>query len=1065
MYQENSGLALSAQQKHALNINENEGVNNNQSNIQFCMGISGSLDYDRLQAAFEQVVLTHEVLRTAYRLETGLRYPYQYVLEESAQFEWTYKDLSQNNEARKSLKRLQQQQYEQTFELTSGQVCRLAVGKLGENHFELIITLSSIVADQYTIEQLFTSLVRAYDGKQSDLPDSEEITQYTQFSHWLSELQQESEAAESLAYWQGLGDTSFAPLALPYRLNPSAGGLNTKLNVTQKLTGNGWQALTSLAAQRDIDLATLIGASWTSLLYRISGQEKYQIAWHHDCRRDYEELEDSLGLFAKSLPVTVPLDHQTPFSAWVSKLENQLGYHLEAQEYWQADQNELSSYKAAAFEYTQSPDEQSLDQLKFSLRQRTVSLDEAEIKLTVRESNSGLELIMSYQLGCYTNESVERLLAQLVTLLEDVSNSYELPIGDLALVSEQESNKLLAWQGASLELGQVPVYRDIEKHAVTSPEALALVCSEQTYTYSELDKKANRLANILVGQGISAGETVAILLPRCPESIIAILAIWKAGACYLPLDTEWPLSRIDTVLKDANAPAMVTLSSISSADIRVRIDLDTLSKEPGDENGPNVSVDLHQPAYLLYTSGSTGTPKGVLVEHGQLLNYVRGIGKTLALKSGRQFALSSTLAADLGNTLLFHALVNGQTLNVLSLQQATDANAFAEYMVQHAVDTIKLVPSHLEALLTAAKPVQVLPTQTLILGGEATPASLLKRIRALSPDLAIYNHYGPTETTVGVLVHALPASDAVCSDTLPLTTVLPNNQVYILNENQKLAATGEKGELYIAGDNVARGYLNNLDANETRFLFLPDLAQGKVYRTGDLARYRPEGGISLIGRADHQVKIRGFRLELGDVESAILKLHQVKQAVVMPYGDGTSRQLAAYVVPSHPEDFDAKQLSQQLALELPDYMVPARLFNQEFLPLLASGKVDRANLPDPETLPLSHRDNLVMPENEIEEIIAAIWQELLGVEQVGVTWDFFEIGGHSLMAIKVISRARKLLQVELPPGILFEYSQVRSLANAAVKYEASPGKLLAVAKLRKKLSGMSPVQRAALKVQ
>ncbi|MEY8240023.1 MAG: amino acid adenylation domain-containing protein [Cycloclasticus sp.] len=1038
MYQQ-QGLALSPQQKRILQLHDNKGANNAEY-VQLTIGLTGHLAQVRLKSALEQVMLTHEIFRTAFRTQPGLKYPYQYVLDKGPELPWGYHDFSQSEDSKAELLRLQQEQASTVFELIQGKVLGAALTKISENEHQLVITLSALVADQFSLDKLTGLLGQTYhrlvEGEYFNSDNlSDDTTQYTQFSEWLTELQDDEDATQYLAYWQELELDAVPQLVLPYRLNPPAGSQFFKTSLSQKLDDESWRKLQKLAVSKNVNLPSLLGACWSSLLSRIGGQENYLMAWQHDCRHDYEELADGLGHFAKALPLHVSITPQTAFASWVNTLENQLEQHLDAQEYWPADQTVITNHTTAAFEYRQiSPSYQAGD-VRFTVEKCIESCDDSEIKLTASAKKcpqgDSLELLVNYRVSRYSKVAIERLLDQLVTLLKGLPETYHQSIGGLSIVSQQERESLLDWQGETLDMGPHALIHIIEEQARLKPHAVALANGVETYSYEELNHKANKLANYLIAKGVSIDAAVAILLPRGPQSVVVILAIWKAGACYVPLDVGWPQDRINAVLSDADAKAVVTLAGVDVSDDTPRVDLDTLDLGAVNNESPQTTIQLNQVAYILYTSGSTGAPKGVVVEHRQLLNYVLGVSESLILHENRHFALTSTLAADLGNTLLFGALAYGGTLHVMTLEQVTDANGFAEYMEKYPLDAIKLVPSHLEALLSADRPERVLPRKTLVLGGEATSLSLLTRIRALAPELDIFNHYGPTETTVGVLVHSLKADALLHGDTLPLTRPLPNTRIFLLDAKQQLVATGEKGEVFVGGDNVTRGYLHDADATEKAYLTLADYGQGPMYRTGDIARYLPEGGIELVGRADHQVKVRGFRLELGDVEVALSKLPEVKQAVVTSWGEGTALQLCGYLLPADMEasqpKLDLDAVRTRLGELLPDYMVPARLFSLDFLPLLASGKVDRKALPDPGSR--ERNQEYVAPRGELEQKLADIWQQLLPVERVGRLDNFFGLGGHSLLAVSLMARVKKELNLALPIKLIFQYSNIAQLAD------------------------------------
>ena len=458
----------------------------------------------------------------------------------------------------------------------------------------------------------------------------------------------------------------------------------------------------------------------------------------------------------------------------------------------------------------------------------------------------------------------------------------------------------VAYPGKELSLHQL-----IEEQAGRTPDQVALVFEQQSLTYGELNRRANQLAHHLRGLGVGPDVLVGLLVERSLEMIVGLLGILKAGGAYVPIDTTFPQDRIAFMLTDANAKVLLTQTSLlkSLPDGAVQtICLDSFdwngSKGPTQNEAPFYPRHL---AYVIYTSGSTGQPKGVGVEHRNIVNYVLGVSERFAFEPGMNHATVSTIAADLGNTVLFPALVTGGCLHVISQERAENQAMLAEYFMRETIDVLKIVPSHLAALQTGRRPEQVMPRRRLILGGEASRLDWVERLRTLSPGCEIHNHYGPTETTVGVLTYHVEGPLLTTqTGTLPLGRPLPNSRVYILDERGEPVPIGVQGELCIGGAGVARGYLNRPELTAEKFV--PDsfggLPGGRLYRTGDLARCLPDGNIEFCGRIDHQVKIHGYRVELGEIEGALRERGGLRDAVVMAIDDESGgKQLVAYVVP------------------------------------------------------------------------------------------------------------------------------------------------------------------------
>jgi amino acid adenylation domain-containing protein len=540
-----------------------------------------------------------------------------------------------------------------------------------------------------------------------------------------------------------------------------------------------------------------------------------------------------------------------------------------------------------------------------------------------------------------------------------------------------------------------------------------------------------------------ANDRVGLCIDRGLEMIVGLLAILKAGAAYVPLNPEHPRERLELQLSESNAAVLVTAAgSIDGAltfkgeTIDLKLHRGWLDNEPA--TNPPRKATPGELAYVIYTSGSTGIPKGVAVSHANLANYTQFILQRLSVSGPLHFASVSTISADLGNTCIFPSLLSGGCLHLLSYEVAMSGELFSEYTSKHPIDVLKIVPSHLNALLSAETQGQFLPSQYLISGGEALSWELVQRIARLKPTCRIINHYGPTETTVGSLTCDVEA-DLVSpyAATVPLGRPIANTKVYVLDRYQQPTPNGVAGELFIGGAGVARGYLNQVAETASKFLADPfsDEPGARVYRTGDLVRYLPDGKLEFLGRADHQVKIRGFRVELAEIEAVLTSHANIQQAVVVARKDHESQgttseqRLVAYLLSVTTKPPAADELRQLLRLKLPEHMVPAAFVFLKSMPLTANGKIDRAALPAPDDLRPELKKIFVAPRTAIELELARIWSSLLKISDVGVHDNFFDLGGHSLLATQVVSRMRQSFKVEISLRSLFETPTIAALAQ------------------------------------
>ncbi|HEV2735978.1 MAG TPA: amino acid adenylation domain-containing protein, partial [Longimicrobiaceae bacterium] len=775
-------------------------------------------------------------------------------------------------------------------------------------------------------------------------------------------------------------------------------------------------------------------------LGRYAGQEDVVVG-SANAGRTRQEIEGLIGFFVNMLVLRGDLSGDPTWRELLARVrETVLGAHAHQELPFERIVDELGVER--------SPTHTPLFQAIFNLGRSTgpagrleldgmrlepfggeASAGKFDLNMLVSETPSGLSGVLVYREALFQADTMARMAGHLEVAVEALLAAPERRLSELSLLRGAERAQVLeGWNATEAPFADgARVHELFAAQAARTPDAPALVSEDGTLTYAELDRAANRLAHRLLGLGVVPEARVGVLLEPSGGFVVALLAVLKAGGAYLPLDPSTPPERLASVLEDAGAAAVVARDGSHPALRRtraamVRPDAEELSREPAD--APSVAVRPENAAYLIYTSGSTGQPKGVVVEHRQLANYVRAAALRLGLVPGMSHALVSTVAADLGNTVLYPSLCTGGTLHVLPREVATSGERFADYVRAQGIDVLKIVPSHLAALLGAGG-AGVLPRRLLVLGGEASRSAWVDELRAQAPGLVVVNHYGPTETTVGVLTHTVAEGER--GATVPLGRPLANTRVYVLDRPGQPVPVGAPGELYVGGAQVARGYAGQPEQTAERFVpdpFGPGPG-GRLYRTGDRVRWLASGELEFLGRVDAQVKVRGFRVEPGEIEAALAEHAAVRDAVVVLREDVEGQpRLAAYVVLQGGADLGAAGLKEHLGERLPEYMVPAAYVALESIPLTPSGKLDRRALPAPD-----ETARYVAPRSAVEEVLAGIWSEVLGAERVGVDASFFELGGDSLLGVRMVSRVRKALGVKLQMKVLFEANTVASLAT------------------------------------
>jgi amino acid adenylation domain-containing protein len=575
-----------------------------------------------------------------------------------------------------------------------------------------------------------------------------------------------------------------------------------------------------------------------------------------------------------------------------------------------------------------------------------------------------------------------------------------------------------------------------EQQVEKDPDSVAVVFNEQRLTYRELNQRTNQIAHYLRGLGVGPDSLVGVCLQRSPEMVAGLLGVWKAGGAYVPLDPSYPKERLAFMVSDAAVQVLLTekrcehlFSPAHSRTVRLDSDWPLIARES--QSNPDSGATPSDLAYVMYTSGSTGTPKGAMILQSGLVNYLTWAIKTYGVKPGGSVPVHSSISFDLTVTSLYTPLLAGAGVELLA-EDAAAQSLLAALQRQKGRSLVKITPAHLELLSQQLTPDEVADmTNVFVIGGENLLAEKLRMWREFAPATRLINEYGPTETVVGCCVYEVQADDPR-NGSVPIGRPIDNTQLYVLDSDLQPIPVGETGELYIGGAGVARGYWNRPELTEERFL--PDPFSGepgaRMYKSGDLARYRPDGILEYLGRADNQVKVRGYRIELGEIEATLASHPGVQSCAVLAREDEPGdRQLVGYVRPAKDQSLVPEELRTFLEQRLPAYMVPAHFVLLGSLPLTPNGKVDRKALPAPSNQSIAVTTTTVAPRTGTEKALAAIWAELLKVDAVGVDDNFFDLGGHSLMVFKALSRIRDVFAVDLPVQDFFENPTIAEIAK------------------------------------
>ncbi|MEW5926734.1 MAG: amino acid adenylation domain-containing protein [Gemmatimonadota bacterium] len=1010
--------------------------------------LRGGLDGRALEAAITSVARHHEILRTTFRVLPGVGLPVQVVGEE-VRVPLERRDLA-------GLPPRERAGEEAAWlrslagggdDAGDGSLLRAVLFRRDEGEHALYLGLPAVCADPLTLDNLVAEVGAAYGriaGGGRDEP--EDAVQYVDFSEWVNEMLASDEARDGQDFWSGRGARETAGTALLDLWRAEVNGAGPTGTHQRLFSPRATRALDEAARAHGADAAAWLLAAWQVLIFRHAGRGDFTVGVGVE-GRTFPEFRRSLGPFAKYVPVPAHVREGEPFAALAAEAEAALAEARSWQDFYAWDPREAaapgggegSARPGFGFDYAGTPAEaEERGGVAWSVERRWHQIDRFGLRLSIErvreDGGEALRATLYYDAATQPAEGAERLLRRFGVLLADTLKAPAARVEVLGLLDPGEREEvLLRWSSTPAELpADVPVHRLFEAQAKRTPGAAALGFEGGTLTYAELDARADRLAHALVARGVRPDGRVGLLLERSPEMMAAILAVLKAGGAYVPLDPSYPVDRLRYLAEDAGLALVVAGAGLEArlgADARVPVvtipELEEAAPSAG--GAPVVEVRGAGAAYVIYTSGSTGAPKGVVVEHRGLANQVAWMQQRFPLGAGDVVLQKTPFSFDASVWEILVPLLAGARLELAPPGSHADGAYLAEAVARHGVGTLQVVPSQLRLVLASGGLAGWRGLRRLFSGGEPLTEALRATVAAELPGVELVNLYGPTETTVQVAYWEAGAGE---EGPVPIGRPVSNARLYVLDGSLAPVPAGVAGELYVGGICVSRGYLGRPALTAERFV--PDPfggPGGRLYRTGDLARWRPDGALEYRGRADDQAKVRGYRVEPGEV-AAVLESHPaVRSAVVVVRGDAGEERLAAYWTPAgSPGATSAQELRAHLLERLPSHMVPAALVELDAFPLLPSGKVDRAALPDPEEAPSGVPYEA--PATAVEEALALVWAEILGVERVGVHDNFFAMGGDSIQSVRVVGMARER-GLRLAVQDVFEHQTVRTLARKA----------------------------------
>ena len=1013
--------------------------NNPLYNLACTLRADFAIDVPVLERCLNTIVERHEALRTAFVAKDGR--PIQ-AITPSVNVTVPLLDLSNlpHGEREAEAQRLIFEAAQQPFDLARGPLLRALAVRVGTDEYLLLLNIHHIVSDRWSIGVLLHELAALYDaysnGKPSPLPDL--AVQYADFAAWQREYLQGSVFEEQLAFWKehlrGAPPVLELPTDRPRPAVETFHGAVARIDFPKGLTAK----LNALSRSQGVTLFMTLLAGFTALLSRYSGQDDIVLGLPI-ASRSHPEIEPLIGLFANTLPVRTKLSGNPSFRELLARTsETALAAYAHQDMPFEKLVEELQPERSLShnplvqvfFILQNAPLELlQLGGLKLRHVETDTKTAKGDMFVSLVEKPEGLRAAVEYNTDLFDPATIQRMLRHYQVLLEAAADNCSTCISDLPLLGAGERQQILTdWNATQFDYPRdLCLHEVFEAQAERTPGAVACIYEDRELTYQQLNERANQLARFLKKRGAGPGKRIAIFVERSLDMMVGLLGIQKTGAAYVPLDPAYPAERIRLILEEANAPVLVTQESLRAAraeqeGVLVCLDSDWHLIAQESTSNLNCEATPDDLVYVIFTSGSTGRPKGVQVPHRAVVNLLHFMAAELRMGPGDVMPALASFAFDMCIPELYLPLVTGGTVVVGHRTMAADGEELAALLKRTGATVIHATPTTWNLLLEAGFAGKGLKR---VIGAEPLPRELC--IRLLEADPSLYNFYGPTETTVWSAFHHFRSKD----EPVVVGRPLANTQIYILDRNLQPVPVGVPGEIHIAGDGVAHGYLNRPELTAEKFI--PDPfsrnPNARMYKTGDLGRFLPDGRIEFQGRADNQVKVRGYRIELGEIEAVLSKHPAVNESVVVVREDVPgNKRLVAYVVSGNTAT-QAQELRAWVRQHLPEYMVPVAFVGMDRLPLTPNGKVDRRNLPAPEST-RAELDRRSSPwKTPLEGVIADIWADVLQIDAIGTDDDFFELGGHSLLATQAISRIREAVRFEVPLRVLFEAPTVARLAE------------------------------------
>jgi amino acid adenylation domain-containing protein/non-ribosomal peptide synthase protein (TIGR01720 family) len=1022
-------------------------------NIPAAVSIRGELNLDALCRAFNSIIERHEVLRTTFVSDDSE--PAQ-VIAPGRVLKITVADLCELSEGRRDeeVRRLVVAEARRPFDLTRWPLLRVSLLRVAEREHIALLTMHHIISDGWSMGVLIGELATLYESFSTGKPAALPLLriQYADYSHWQRQWLRGEALETQLSYWQEKLRGHPPVLNLPVARPRPAIQSNRGARLSQHLPWELVEGLKVLCRRQGVTLYMALLAVFKTLLYRYTSQPDIVVG-SPVANRSSVQCETLIGFFANTMVLRTDLSGDPTFRQLLGRVrETALGAYAHQDVPFERLVDELQAVRDLSFtplfqvmftlQNAPLPERRSSG-LSISFLETESGTAKFDLELLAAEKGSGLAFTWEYNTDLFDRAAVAQMAEHFRRLLLGALSNPERAVSALPLLNEDEERRLLfEWNDTRSDLASDKCAQQLfEEQAERTPHAVAVLFEGGQLTYDELNRRSNRWARALVARGVGPDTLVTLLDERGPDLLTAILAVFKAGGAYLPLDPHDPRARLKRVLAQGRsrlllttrelAPTLSELTEGSEGGGPEVIFVEDLSRGEGADGNLPARGGWSNLAYVIYTSGSTGVPKGAMVEHRGMLNHLRAKIDDLRLTDKDVVAQTASQCFDISVWQFLAALLVGGSVRIFPDEIARDGTRLLDEVARHSVTILETVPSLLQASLGSAASGEAAPPDLpalrwSLVTGEALPPELCRRWLTLYPKIALLNAYGPTECSDDVTHHLveLPPPESVAR--MPIGRPILNTRLYVLDPRKRPVPVGVDGELYVGGLGVGRGYLHDPARTAERFVPDPFSAEpgARLYRTGDLMRHLPGGEIEFLGRVDFQVKVRGFRIELGEVEAALRGVEGVREAVVEAReGAGGQARLVGWVVCEGAWEEGAWR--ERLREQLPEYMVPSSLTEVERWPLTPNGKIDRRALPEP-VLGAASRD-YAPPRTLVESKLAEVWGQVLRLKQVGIHDNFFELGGDSILIIQIISRARQA-GIELTLRQVIQHQTIAELA-------------------------------------